>query len=59
MVDPISAMDLIDRRTTVGVVPQSVLRRGWWKSWAVALSALVLSIAAILASITILGAIGG
>jgi len=59
VVDPISAMDLIDRRATVGVVPQSVLRRGWWKSWAVALSALVLSIAAILASITILGAIGG
>ena len=58
-VSPISALDLIDQRSSIGVVPQSVLRRGWWKPWALAVCALVLSIAAILASITILGAIGG
>jgi hypothetical protein len=58
-VSPISALDLIDQRASIGVVPQSVLRRGWWKPWALALCALVLAITAILASITILGAIGG
>ena len=58
-VSPISALDLIDQRSSIGVVPQSVLRRGWWKPWALAVCALVLAIAAILASITILGAIGG
>ena len=58
-VSPISALDLIDQRASIGVVPQSVLRRGWWKPWALAVCALVLAIAAILASITILGAIGG
>ena len=58
-VSPISALDLIDQRSSIGVVPQSVLRRGWWKPWALAVCALVLAITAILASITILGAIGG
>ena len=58
-VSPISAMDFIDQRSSMGVVPQSVLRRGWWKPWALAVCALVLAIAAILATITILGAIGG
>lgn len=58
-VSPISALNLIDQRASIGVVPQSVLRRGWWKPWALALCALVLAITAILASITILGAIGG
>ena len=58
-VSPISALDLIDQRLSIGVVPQSVLRRGWWRPWALAVCALVLAIAAILASITILGAIGG
>ena len=58
-VSPISAMDLIDQRSPMGVVPQSVLRRGWWKPWALTVCALVLAIAAILATITILGAIGG
>jgi len=58
-VSPISALDLIDQRSSIGVVPQSVLRRGWWKPWALAVCALLLAITAILASITILGAIGG
>lgn len=58
-VSPISAMALIDQRSSMGVVPQSVLRRGWWKPWALTACALVLAIAAILATITILGAIGG
>ena len=58
-VSPISALDLIDQLSSIGVVPQSVLRRGWWKPWALAVCALVLAITAILASITILGAIGG
>ena len=58
-VSPISALDLIDQRSSIGVVPQSVLRRGWWRPWALAVGALVLAITAILASITILGAIGG
>lgn len=58
-VNPISASDLIDLRAPIGVVPQSVLRRGWWKPWALALAALALAITAILSSITILGALGG
>jgi hypothetical protein len=58
-VSPVSALDLIDQRSSIGVVPQSVLRKGWWKPWALAVCALVLAITAILASITILGAIGG
>lgn len=58
-VNPISASDLIDLRAPIGVVPQSVLRRGWWKPWALALGALALAITAILSSITILGALGG
>lgn len=59
LVNPISASELIDQRSPVGVVPQSVLRRGWWKPWALALGALALAITAILSSITILGALGG
>ena len=59
LVNPISAAELIDQRSPVGVVPQSVLRRGWWKPWALALGALALAITAILSSITILGALGG
>lgn len=58
-VNPVSASDLIDLRAPIGVVPQSVLRKGWWKPWAVALGALALAITAILSSITILGALGG
>jgi hypothetical protein len=58
-VSPISAKELVIQRSTVGVVPQSVLRRGWWKPWALAAGSLGLVVTAILAAITILGAVGG
>ncbi len=58
-VSPISAKYLVDQRSTMGVVPQSVLRKGWWKPWALGLGSLGLVVTAILAAVTILGAVGG
>jgi hypothetical protein len=58
IVDPVSALDLIDDRSPLGVVPAGVLRRGWWRPWAVGALSLVMAIAAILASITIFNALG-
>ena len=58
-VSPISAKYLVDQRATMGVVPQSVLRKGWWKPWALAIGSLGLVVTAILAAVTILGAVGG
>lgn len=59
VVDPVSARELIDERSPLGVVPSSVLRKGWWKPWAVGALSIVMALAAILASITIFEAIGG
>ncbi|MDG2496747.1 MAG: hypothetical protein P8M68_01010 [Aquiluna sp.] len=59
IVSPISAKHLVDQRATMGVVPQSVLRKGWWRPWALAIGSLGLVVTAILAAVTILGAVGG
>jgi hypothetical protein len=59
VVEPISALQLIDQRSGLGVVPNSVLRRGWWKPWLVAAVAIAMGGAAIFAVITILSLIGG
>ena len=58
IVDPVSAKTLIDERSVLGVVPEGVLRKGWWRPWLVGLVSVVMAIAAILASITILNALG-
>jgi hypothetical protein len=58
VVDPISAKDLIDERSPLGVVPSNVLRRGWWRPWVVGALSIAMAIAAILASITIFNALG-
>lgn len=58
VVDPVSARDLIDERSPLGVVPSNVLRRGWWRPWVVGPLSLVMAITAILASITIFNALG-
>lgn len=58
IVDPVSAKDLIDERSPLGVVPSGVLLKGWWRPWAVGAFSLALAIAAILASITIFNALG-
>ena len=58
VVDPVSARDLIDQRSPLGVVPSSVLRKGWWRPWVVGALSIAMAIAAILASITIFDALG-
>jgi hypothetical protein len=58
IVEPISARDLIDERSPLGVVPDNILRKGWWRPWAVGALSLLMAIAAILASITIFNALG-
>jgi hypothetical protein len=58
VVDPVSARDLIDQRSPLGVVPSNVLRKGWWRPWAVGALSVAMAIAAILASITIFNALG-
>lgn len=58
-VEPISALELIGERSSTGVVPSSALKRGWWKPLALAVVALLLAVATIWATITILGAVGG
>lgn len=57
-VEPISAIDIINERVNVGVVPKSVLRKGWWRPYALGLIGLLMAIAAILATITIINALG-
>lgn len=58
IVEPVSARDLIDERSPLGVVPSGVLLKGWWRPWAVGAFSLAMAIAAILASITIFNALG-
>lgn len=57
-VEPISALELIGERSATGVVPNSVLRKGWWKPLVLAIAAIALAVATIWASLTILGAGG-
>jgi hypothetical protein len=59
VVDPISARDLIDERSPLGVVPSGLLRKGWWRPWVVGALSVLMALAAILASITIFNSIGG
>ena len=58
IVDPVSAKDLIDQRSPLGVVPSNVLRKGWWRPWVVGALSILMAIAAILASITIFNSLG-
>lgn len=58
IVEPVSARDLIDERSPLGVVPSKVLLKGWWRPWAVGAFSLAMAITAILASITIFNALG-
>lgn len=57
-VDPVSALDVINQRVTVGVVPGEVLRKGWWQPWAYGALGLGLAVATIIATITIVSALG-
>lgn len=59
VVEPISALELIDQRASLGVVPSSVLRRGWWKPWLIGSLATAMAAAAIYAVVTILSLVGG
>jgi hypothetical protein len=59
VVDPVSAKDLIDERSPLGVVPSGLLRKGWWRPWVVGALSVLMALAAILASITIFNSIGG
>lgn len=58
IVEPVSALDVINARVNVGVVPKSVLRKGWWRPWAIAIASILMAVAAIIATVTILNAIG-
>jgi hypothetical protein len=58
IVVPVSALDIINSRVNVGVVPKSVLRKGWWRPWAMGVAGVIMAVAAILATITILNALG-
>jgi hypothetical protein len=58
IVEPVSALDIINSRVNVGVVPKSVLRKGWWRPWAMGVAGVIMAVAAILATITILNALG-
>jgi hypothetical protein len=59
VVEPISALELIHKRASLGVVPSSVLRRGWWKPWLIGSLATAMAAAAIYAVVTILSLVGG
>ncbi len=58
IVEPVSALDIINQRLNVGVVPKSVLRKGWWRPWAMGVAGVIMAVAAIVATITILNALG-
>lgn len=58
VVEPISALDLIDQRAGSGVVPASVLSKGWWKPWAIGIGAILLTVTAVLAIFFMLNAVG-
>jgi hypothetical protein len=58
IVEPVSALDVINARVNVGVVPKSVLRKGWWRPWVIAIASILMAVAAIIATVTILNALG-
>lgn len=58
VVEPISALELIDQRAASGVVPASVLSRGWWRPWAIGIGAILMTVAAVVSIIFMLNAVG-
>jgi len=58
MVEPVSAMDVINQRVTVAVVPDESLRKEWWQAWAYGALGLGLAVATIVATIAIITAVG-
>lgn len=58
LVEPVSAMDVINQRVTVGVVPDEALRKGVWQSWAYGTLGVLLGVATIIATIAIVNAVG-
>ncbi len=58
IVEPISAIEVINQRASLGVVPEAVLKKGWWQPWALAGLGGVLVIVTIYAAITIIAALG-
>ena len=58
MVDPVSAMDVINQRVTVAVVPDDALRKNWWQAWAYGALGVGLAVATIVATIAIISAVG-
>jgi hypothetical protein len=58
IVEPVSALEIINQRVNVGVVPKSVLRKGWWRPWVMGVAGVIMAVAAIVATITILNALG-
>jgi ribosomal protein S14 len=58
IVEPVSALEIINQRVNVGVVPRSVLRKGWWRPWVMGVAGVIMAVAAIVATITILNALG-
>lgn len=57
VVEPVSAISVINDRPAVGVVPEEALRKGWWIKWLIGIAALAMAGAAIWATVTILGLI--
>ena len=58
VVEPVSAISVISERENIGVVPEKTLRKGWWIKWLIGISALVMTAAAVWATLTILELIG-
>ncbi|NBU22400.1 MAG: hypothetical protein EBS38_00535 [Actinobacteria bacterium] len=58
VVEPVSALEVINQRATLGVVPEAVLKKGWWQPWAIAGLGAVLVVVTIYAAITIITALG-
>ncbi len=58
MVEPVSAMDVINQRVTVAVVPDESLRKEWWQAWAYGALGVGLAVATIVATIAIITAVG-
>lgn len=58
VVEPISALELIQQRADEGVVPVAVLRKGWWKAWAIGIGSVLLAVGAVVAIFLIFTALG-
>lgn len=58
VVEPISALELIEQRADDGVVPTAVLRKGWWKAWAIGIGSVLLVVGAAVAIFLIFTALG-